>query len=385
MGEVTRDALVEKMSENIERDRIEGSYSASQKRKILFLLGALVLMIVSFTISLAYGSVRIPFGNVLQSLGHALMPSLISEPNPAWHQTIVMNANLPRTMLCLLTGICLATAGTVMQGLLRNPLVSPFTLGVSTAASFGAAMTIAFGSSVLGTAFYKTSRFMGVSITTGDMLIVVFAFLCGMASILLVLAIAKKDSSRSTLVLSGVVISYLFQAGISSAKYLSDDEALREISNWLMGGMWNATWGAVIIILPVCIVCVLFMEYLALKINSLSAGDDIARNVGVDVHALRKQGLVTSTLMTSVCVAFTGVIGFIGLMAPHMCRMAIGNDTRFIIPAASMIGATILMVSDTFARNVIRPDQLPVGIILYIIGGIFFIWMVSRKRWGGRL
>ena len=94
---------------------------------------------------------------------------------------------------------------------------------------------------------------------------------------------------------------------------------------------------------------------------------------------------MTSTLMTSVCVAFTGVIGFIGLMAPHMCRMAIGNDTRFIIPAASMIGATILMVSDTFARNVIRPDQLPVGIILYIIGGIFFIWMVSRKRWGGRL
>ena len=206
-----------------------------------------------------------------------------------------------------------------------------------------------------------------------------------MFSILLVLKVARKDASRSTLVLSGVVISYLFQAGISFSKYVSDDEALREISNWLMGGMWNATWSAIIILAPIVIVCVIYLEKLSLDINSLSAGDDIARNVGVDVEKLRKKGLIVSTLVTSVCVAFTGVIGFIGLMAPHMCRMVIGNDSRYVLPASTLLGASILMFSDVIARKIVAPEQLPVGIILYVIGGVFFIWMVTRRKWGSRL
>lgn len=218
-----------------------------------------------------------------------------------------------------------------------------------------------------------------------NILLVIMSFVFGMFSILLVLKVAKKDASRSTLVLSGVVISYLFQAGISFSKYVSDDEALREITNWLMGGMWNATWSAIIILTPIVVICLIFLEKLTLDINSLSVGDDIAKNVGVDVKKLRNTGLIVSTLVTSTCVAFTGVIGFIGLMAPHMCRMIIGNDTRYVLPASALLGSAILMFSDIIARVIVRPDQLPVGIILYLIGGIFFIWMVTRKKWGSKL
>ncbi len=379
------EGLVAFMEESREHDRIEGTYDISRRRKLLFIGAMGVLTAIAFVCSLAIGSVDIPFGSTLSVLGHQIFPAWIGLPEQGWYETIIMNERFPRTLLCLLTGIALAAAGTVMQGLLRNPLVSPFTLGVSTAASFGAAMTIVFGASVFGSWFYTRYEFLGISMSVENMLLVIFAFLAGMFSILLVLKIARKDSSRSTLVLAGVVISYLFQAGISFSKYISDDEALREITNWLMGGMWNATWSAIIILTPIVILCVIYLEKLTLDINSLSAGDEIARNVGVDVEGLRRRGLIVSTLVACACVAFTGVIGFIGLMAPHMCRMVMGNDSRYVLPASALLGSAILMFSDVVARKIVAPEQLPVGIILYFIGGIFFIWMVTRRRWGSRI
>ena len=384
-GPDERARLITLMRDSFEQDRIEGSYNASLRRKAMLMVAMVVLTVVAFICSLAIGSVNIPFTDTLAVIGHHMFPGWISGPDAWWYDTIIINERSPRPVLSLFPGIALAAAGTVMQGLLRNPLVSPFTLGVSTAASFGAAITIVFGSSLFGAWFYDSWSIYGIKITVENFLLILFSFLFGMFSILLVLKVARKDASRSTLVLSGVVISYLFQAGISFSKYVSDDEALREISNWLMGGMWNATWSAIIILAPIVIVCVIYLEKLSLDINSLSAGDDIARNVGVDVENLRRRGLVVSTLVTSVCVAFTGVIGFIGLMAPHMCRMVIGNDSRYVLPASAFLGASILMFSDVIARRIVAPEQLPVGIILYVIGGVFFIWMVTRRKWGSRL
>ncbi|NLI73400.1 MAG: iron ABC transporter permease [Euryarchaeota archaeon] len=380
-----RDRIMSTMQTTIEHDRIEGQYDTSQRSKVLFISAMGALTIIAFICSLAIGSVDIPILDALSVLGHHLFPSWISLPDTAWYDTIIMMERFPRTLLCLMTGVSLAAAGTVMQGLLRNPLVSPFTLGVSTAASFGAAISIVFGSSILGGAFYSTFSFLGFDMTVKNIFLVLMSFAFGMFSILLVLRIAKRDSSRATLVLSGVVISYLFQAGISFSKYISNDESLREITNWLMGGMWNATWSAIVIMTPIVIPCIIYLEKMALDINSLSAGDEIARNVGIDVGKLRNKGLIASTLIASTCVAFTGVIGFIGLMAPHMCRMIIGNDTRYILPASALLGSSILMFSDIVARVIIRPDQIPVGIILYFIGGIFFIWMVTRSKWSGKL
>jgi iron complex transport system permease protein len=162
-------------------------------------------------------------------------------------------------------------------------------------------------------------------------------------------------------------------------KYVSEDNTLREITNWLMGGMWGATWSSVLILVPIVIACFILMERCTVDLNTLSGGDDVARNLGVNVRRLRNYGLTISAFVTSACLAFTGVIGFIGLMAPHICKMVIGNDHRYLLPASALLGALILLLSDTVARTILRPVELPVGIIMYLIGGLFFIWLVTRK------
>ena len=296
---------------------------------------------------------------------------------------IVTTLRMPRIVLCLLTGASLGMAGAIMQGLLRNPLVSPFTLGVSTAASFGAAMAIVFGTSILGTSYYASFTVLGQYITLDTILKTVCAFGFGMMSIVIVLQIARKTNvSRSTLILSGVIVSYIFQSGLMLAKFLSDDTQLRDITMWMMGGFTGITWGMILIVLPIVLICGIYLEKLAVDINALSSGDDVATNLGIDVVKLRNRGLFVSTLISSVCIAFTGTIGFVGLMAPHLCRMIIGNDHRFLVPASALLGAVILVVSDLFARLVMRPAEIPVGVIMYIIGGIFFIWLVFKGRAG---
>ena len=147
-----------------------------------------------------------------------------------------------------------------------------------------------------------------------------------------------------------------------------------------MGGMWNATWGIVYLIAIVVPICVIVIEMNSMKINILGAGDEVASNLGINVQRLRSMMLIMCTVITSVCIAFTGIIGFVGLIAPHVTRMFIGNDSRYLFPASGLLGALILLISDTAARMVIRPEEIPVGIIMYVLGGLFFIWMVARKK-----
>jgi iron complex transport system permease protein len=360
---------------------VECAYGESSRKGTVFIAVIGVCTLTVFLISLCVGPVTIGIGDVLRSIGHSVIPDLVSGPEKPWYQNIVINGRMSRSLLCILCGISLGISGAVMQNILRNPLVSPFTLGVSSAASFGAAMAIVFGPALFGTLMTGSVDILGIEFLNENLIIVLFAFLSGMLSIFIVIMLSRRrDISRSTIILAGVIISYLFQAGVSLAKYMSTDDALREITLWLMGGMWNASWSVDAILIPMVLICFILLESLSVRINILSAGDEVAESLGVNVSRLRTTGLVVSTLMTSACLAFTGVIGFIGLMAPHICRMFIGNDSRFLFPAASLLGALILIVSDTVARIVISPEELPVGIIMYVIGGIFFIWLISRRN-----
>ena len=266
-------------------------------------------------------------------------------------------------------------------------MVSPFTLGLSTAAAFGAALSILFGPVLFG-GFYTSSLVLSDSVKFygSDMITVLFAFILAMGSIGIVLLLARgKDVTRSTVILSGVVVSYLFQAGIMATKYFSDDDQLRDITTWIMGTFKGTTWGEIIILTPIVIVCCAYLIRTAMDINALSAGDDVATNLGVDVPKLRRNGLIVCTLMSAACLAFTGVIGFVGLMAPHLCRMLIGNDARYLLPSAGLMGIAVLSVSDLFCRLIIKPGELPVGIVLYVVGGIFFVWMIGNKKWRARV
>lgn len=206
------------------------------------------------------------------------------------------------------------------------------------------------------------------------------AFLFGWVSVVLVYFISRtKHTSQSIMILAGVgIIGYLFQAGLLALQYASDDEALRDIVSWLTGGMGGATRQAILILTPIVIICFLLIEQRAWDLNTLSGGDDIAKNLGINVAEFRISSLMIVSFAAAACLAFTGIIGFIGLMAPHICRMIIGNDYRYPLPYSAVTGALILLISDTAARVIISPVEIPVGVIMYILGGLFFLYLITR-------
>lgn len=345
-------------------------YLSGRKQKVIVLFTLLILLFLTTIYALNSGSYHLPFDRILTILIQSITNPGLLENTPS-EKIVVIDFRLPRVLLAILTGISLAIAGCVMQALLRNPLVSPFTLGLSSAASFGAAMAIVFGASLL--------PFIPPEFQNG--VIILCAFFLGWLSILLIYGISRmKGSSSATLILAGVVIGYIFTAGVMILKYLTNDEKLREITLWLMGGMWGANWGAIVIVAPITILCFLYLESLAWDLNTLAAGDDVAKNLGVNVSRLRIKGLLVSTLAASACLAFTGIIGFIGLMGPHIGRMLIGNDNRYLIPCSALLGALVLLVSDTAARTIMDPIEIPVGVIMYVIGGIFFMFLILRGK-----
>ncbi|MDD4138235.1 MAG: iron ABC transporter permease [Methanoregula sp.] len=387
---------------------VHSLYHAGSTRRVTLIVALIVIVVASAILAAGIGTVAIAPGDTILALIHVpavavqdflvrTFPSgvpvlsgiLVAIPAPSDTQAelIVMGFRMPRIFLAILTGASLAVAGVVMQGLLRNPLVSPFTLGLSSAASFGAAVAIVIGPAIVGTfAIVIGPAIVGTfAIGIGDdAFIIVMAFLFGWLSMLLVYGISRaRGTSQSTLILSGVVIGYLFQAGVMALKYTTNNDKLRDIVVWLMGGMWGASWNAVLILLPLCLVTFIVLERMAWDLNALAAGDDVAKNLGINVGRFRLVGLMVATFAASCCLAFTGIIGFIGLMAPHICRMFIGNDHRYLIPCSALMGAAILLISDTVARTIMSPVEIPVGIIMYIIGGIFFLFLILRGQGRG--
>ncbi|OPY25358.1 MAG: Cobalamin import system permease protein BtuC [Methanocella sp. PtaU1.Bin125] len=352
--------------------------------KRLALLGTIsALLVLAVLYSASVGTAPLSIGDVFLAVMHNIavktagipligqLFALFGEPQSGTAEVIVVNMRLPRIMLAMLTGVCLAVSGAVMQGVLRNPLVSPFTLGLASAASFGAAITIVLGTGILGLFIAGGSNYD----------IIINAFVFGLLSMMLIYGISRvRGTSQATLILAGVVLGYIFQAGVIILKYWSNNDKLKDLEMWLMGGMWGASWNAVLILLPIAIVCIVLLALKAWDLNALSAGDEIARNLGIRVERLRLYCLLLATIAASSCLAFTGVVGFIGLMAPHICRMLIGNDHRYLIPCSALMGGLILLLSDTFARTVFSPLEIPVGIIMYIIGGIFFLYLILRGK-----
>ena len=367
-----------------DKTSINNAYAKMQSQKIAVIVVTVILLILAMIFAAASGSVYIPPSDIIAVLLNSVFPGITDSAVNENTAMILFNLRMPRILLAALAGVCLALAGAVMQALLRNPLVSPFTLGLSSAASFGAAFMIVLGPLVLGALYKSTVYLFGYTLSMNSVLMILSAFVFGWMSVSIIYMLAhSRGTSQSIIILSGVVIGYIFQAGLLAMQYISSDESLRDIVIWLMGGMWGASWQAVIILFPIALICFLLMEMRAWDLNTLSAGDDVAKNLGIDVAKFRIQGLLIVSFGASACLAFTGVIGFVGLMAPHICRMVIGNDNRYLIPCAALAGALILVVSDTLARIVLAPVELPVGIIMYLIGGVFFIYLIVKGRGAG--
>lgn len=285
---------------------------------------------------------------------------------------IILKIRLPRVLLAVLAGLILGATGAVMQSILRNPLASPYTLGISASSAFGAGLIIVLGRSFLNPVL--VNNYFSVLTILGS-------FSIALITILIINQIAKAEkSNNTTIILAGVALSYLFSAGLSFFKYIADQDELSTLTIWLLGGLFRAEWLDILVLTPTALIGIYLLALLAWDINTLNAGAEIALNLGVNVKKLRRRGTIIATLLTSIVVSFTGIIAFIGLIAPHLSRMIFGSDNRYLIFASALLGAIILLTADTLARTIISPAEIPVGIITSLLGAPFFLYMLLKKR-----
>jgi iron complex transport system permease protein len=352
---------------------LKSLHKKSKKRKILALFSMFIALLLAavFSVSLGAGSPRLT--EAMSVIFSKLLPFLNFDSGTSLIQIIVLNLRLPRIILAMVAGAGLATAGATMQGALRNPLVSSYVLGISSAAGFGAALAIVFG--------------VGVLAVFGGYLVIVNAFIFSLIAMVIVYGIARlRGMSVETVILVGVAVGFLFSALLSLIQYVSPEyKAVSAVVFWLMGSLSSATWGDIMIVLPIVLVTVLLMVQQSWNINVMSLGHEVATGLGVNTKRVLATNMVLETLATASIIAFTGVIGFVDLIAPHMARMLIGSDHRFLIPCSALVGALLLLCSDTVARLVIAPTELPVGIVTSLLGVPFFVYILVNKRrlsWG---
>ena len=283
-------------------------------------------------------------------------------------RVIVLRVRIPRIAASILVGVLLANSGLLMQGVFRNPLVSPYTLGVSNGAAFGASIAIVLSAGM-------------TSVTASNNLVSIFAFLFAAVTMYLVQAIGKmaKNSTKS-LLLAGVAVSYLFSSLVSFIKYVVDVEKLPELVFWQMGSVSDATWPQILMLLITAVMGYVVMSVFAWDLNVMATGEESAISLGVNYKRVRRIAFFFSTLMTGVAVAFAGTIGFVGMVAPHAARMLVGNDYRYTVPTASLCGALLLLVADSLSRMLVTAIALPIGVITSMIGVPFFIWLIIQKR-----
>jgi iron complex transport system permease protein len=274
-------------------------------------------------------------------------------------------ARLPRAVAAALVGGCLAAAGVVFQGLLRNALATPYTLGVSAGAALGAMVAITFGAA-MPVAGVASASLAGAALAVG----VVYA-----------LASARRSGfSTTVLLLAGVTLNAFFSALILFVQYLSNFSEVYRAMRWLMGDLDVAGYGPILAALPFIGVAFAAFAWLARPLNLLSMGVEAAESRGVDVTRAQRAAFFSASLATGAAVSIGGPIGFIGIIVPHLVRLLVGADHRVVLPASTFLGAAFLVLCDIGARTVIAPMELPVGIITALVGGPFFLWLLVRKR-----
>ncbi|MDR0797471.1 MAG: iron ABC transporter permease [Nitrososphaerota archaeon] len=342
-------------------------YSKDKKKKFLVLFSIFLSLIATIIVSLSMGAASPRIGDALLVIFSKTFPFLSLGPVPPLAETIIWTIRLPRIVMALIAGAGLAAAGATMQGILRNPLVSSYILGISSAAGFGAALAIAFGLSIA---------------SLGGYLIIGNAFVFCLIAMIVVYSIARlRGMSSESVILAGVAVGFLFSALLSLIQYIAPERnAMQAIVFWLMGGLHTASWQNIIICFPIVTIVTIFMMTQAWNINIMSMGNDVAVSLGVNSKRVLSINMILETVVTASIIAFTGIIGFVDLIAPHIARMLIGNDYRYLIPCSILLGAFMLLGADTVGRLIIMPTEIPVGIVTSLLGVPFFIYLLIRKR-----
>jgi iron complex transport system permease protein len=340
-----------------------------RKRRAAVLLMSTVLLFVLFFVSLTFGRYSVPFFDVIKILWHRLwtltgldrvLPMTVSWTE-AMEKTVI-SIRLPRILTACLVGCSLSAAGAAFQGVFKNPMASPDILGASSGAAFGAALAILLG---VSTQF-----------------ITIFAFVSSILTVALVFLIAQRAPGQRTvnLILAGIMVGSLFSAGTSYLKLVADpSNQLPAITYWLMGSLSGVRLSS---ILPAAIPMAAGLVPLLLlrwRLNLLSLGESEARALGVNTDLLRAVLILCATLITAASISVSGVIGWVGLVIPHLCRKLIGSDNRGLLPCSMLVGASFLLLVDDVSRNLLA-TEIPIGILTAVIGAPFFIWLLLRKE-----
>ena len=318
------------------------------------------------------------------------------EESTTLQSNIIWKLRFPRILMAIVGGVALATAGALMQGCLGNPLVSPLTLGVASGAALGAALAIVMGFTLSGQLeilfsffglfpqFLEFGPIQTILFYADSLAIIVNAFLFSLIVVAIIIQLGNLRSvSAESYILVGIAITFIAGAIVSTMQYFATDAQLSQLTHWSFGSLSRPTLSDAILILICIIILMPFAIIRAWDLNTLSlGGDDFAISTGVDPKVTRKNILIFSALMTSIVIAFTGLIGFLGLAAPHMSRLIVGNDYRKLIPCSAVFGAFLMLLADTIGRTLFAPVIIPVGIMLSILGGPFFMYLLLRSRGG---
>ncbi|UTZ24379.1 FecCD family ABC transporter permease [Vibrio campbellii] len=330
---------------------------------LLALSGVLAFVAVA---SITVGPMNISFADSLRSLtgsGSDLAPHIL---------LVINEIRLPRTILCMFIGAILAICGVVMQGLFRNPLAEPGIIGVSAGAALGGAFAIV----VFADFSQNYPTLMNLAALP------FFAFLGGAFTTVLVywLGTNKFGTSVTIMLLAGVAISALSGAAIGFMNFIADDQMLRDLTLWSMGSLAGANWSGIALAAVILVLLMFWFQRKAMSLNALLLGESEAKHLGVPVQKLKRQLILLSAVGVGITVSISGAIGFIGLVIPHLGRMLAGPDHRSLLPISALMGALLLTAADMFARKVVAPAELPVGIVTALIGAPFFIYLLFQQK-----
>lgn len=322
------------------------------------------LLLFSISVAISVGAVSVPLQTVWSILINQVAPGTIEQDWSKGREAIVWDIRFPRALLACLVGAGLAVVGGSLQAVTRNPLADPHLLGISSGAAFGAILVL-----------MHTGMFWGL------ITVPLFAFGGALAATLLVLAVSQFASATSAdrLILAGVAVSFIVMSLANVLIFLGDPRATHTVVFWMLGGLGLAQWSHLVFPLAVLIACGAYIWSNARKLNAMTVGDETASTLGIPVARFRLIVFVVGALITGVMVAFSGMIGFVGLMVPHIVRMLVGGDYVRVIPTSALFGAIYLLWSDIIARTIMAPEDMPIGIVTGLVGGMFFVWLLRRR------
>lgn len=344
----------------------------ARERGPLMLVVLAAILVVAIILAIGSGASWLSPFKVIAVLLDAI--GLNIAPVELRDQAVVLGIRLPRVVLGIMVGGGLALAGTLMQGLFRNPLADPGLIGVSSGAALMAAAAIVLGGPIIA--------WLALPKAAMPFVLPVAAFIGGMAATILIHQLAQRDGETeiATMLLAGIAVAAIGGAAIGYLSFLSDDRQLRDLTFWTLGSLGGSSWRSVMATAVFMVPAVIAAPLLANTLNALILGEREAGHLGINIERHKKMIIAVSALAVGAAVAAAGIIGFVGLVVPHLVRLMLGADHRTVLPGSALLGASLLLICDLVARVVVAPAELPIGVVMSALGGPFFLWMLRQRR-----